>query len=133
MALDVVFDYDKWIKNSFFGIGSISQNSAREYYTKESVELGVAMSRGITPNTVGQFGIRYKAIRNYDFSAGSRLIGLAPALNAATARYASLFFSLRYDTRNSFVNPSGRWVLQGETELVPRSGLCNVAFTRLGT
>lgn len=132
IALEVVFDYDKWIKNSFFGIGNTSQYSTREYYTKEPFEISTAISRGITPNAVGLFGIRYKTIRNYNFSAGGRLIALAPAPNAATAHYVSLFLCLRYDTRNSYVNASRGLVLQGETELAPRSGLNNVAFTRFG-
>jgi outer membrane protein assembly factor BamA len=131
LALDLVVDYDKYIKNNFFGVGNMSSFSDRECYTREPVDISVALSRGFTSSLVGQLGWRYKTVRNFNFSEESRLRSLAPALNASRVSYASVFFSLRYDTRNSYINPSQGSVLQGDAEVVPHSGLENVTFTRL--
>jgi outer membrane protein assembly factor BamA len=56
---------------------------------------------------------------------------VSPALNSATARCHSLFASYRYDSRNSFINPSRGWVLQAEGEFAPQSGMTNVQLGRL--
>ncbi|MEK6571651.1 MAG: BamA/TamA family outer membrane protein, partial [Bacteroidota bacterium] len=42
-----------------------------------------------------------------------------------------MFLSFRYETRNSFINPSRGVVIQGETEFAPRTALSNVKFARL--
>jgi outer membrane protein assembly factor BamA len=131
LAVDLVVEYDKWIKNNFFGVGNTSSFSDREYYTREPLDLSLALSRGFTSTLVGQVGWRYKTVRNFNFSDDSRLRTLTPALNASRVSYASVFFTLRYDTRDSYINPSHGSVLQGEAEVVPHSGLENVTFTRL--
>jgi len=132
LAIDLVVDYDNWIKNSFFGVGNTSSFGDREYYTREPLEIALAFSRGFTSNLIGQVGSRYKTVRNSNFSEGSNLLNLPPSLNASMASFASVYFNLRYDTRNSFINPSQGIVLQGEAEFAPRTGLGNVGFTRLG-
>jgi outer membrane protein assembly factor BamA len=131
LALDLVVDYDKYIKHNFFGVGNTSSFSDEEHYTREPIDISLALSRGFTTSLVGQVGWRYKTIRNYSFSEESRLQSLPPSLNASRVSYASVFFSLRYDTRDSYINPSHGSVLQGEAEAVPHSGIENVTFTRL--
>jgi len=129
-ALDLVIDYDKWIKNSFFGIGSNSQYQEREYYTKEPLEVTLTIGRGFTTHWVGQLGARYKWVRNYGFESQSRLVNIPPELNRETARYTSILASVRYDTRNSFIHPWRGLVLLAELEHAPRLALGNVSFTR---
>jgi outer membrane protein assembly factor BamA len=129
-ALDLVIDYDKWIKNSFFGIGSNSQFQEREYYTKEPLEVTLTIGRGFSTHWVGQLGARYKWVRNYGFESQSRLVNLPPELNRETARYTSILASVRYDTRNSFIHPWRGLVLLAELEHAPRLALGNVSFTR---
>ena len=130
LAVDLIVEYDKWIKNNFFGVGNISSFSDREYYTREPLDVSLALSRGFTSSLVGQVGWRYKTVRNYNFSEESRLRSLPPGLNASRVSYASVFFHLRVDTRDSYINPSHGSVLQGEAEVVPHSGLENVTFTQ---
>nr|MBC8357895.1 BamA/TamA family outer membrane protein [Candidatus Aminicenantes bacterium] len=131
LAFDLMIDYDKWIENSFFGIGNNSEFEDREYYTREPFELCLTLSRGFSTYIVGQIGASYKTIKNYNFSEESRLENLQPELNHLRVKAASFFLNLRYDTRDSFVNPSSGLVLQGEAEIVPDTSLSNVAFTRL--
>jgi outer membrane protein assembly factor BamA len=131
LALDLVVDYDKYIKDNFFGVGNMSSFSDREYYTREPLDISVTLSRGFTSSLVAQVGCRYKTVRNYNFSEESHLRSLPPALNASRVSYASVFLNLRYDTRDSYIDPSQGTVLEGEAEVVPHSGLENVTFTRL--
>jgi outer membrane protein assembly factor BamA len=130
LALDLVIDYDKYIKNNFFGIGNESAFGDRETYTREPLDINLTLSRGISRRLVGQIGIRYKTVRNFNFSAESRLRDIPPVLDAGRAYYASVFSDWRFDSRDSFINPSRGLVLQGELEWAPGSGLGNVAFAR---
>ena len=130
LAVDFFVDYDKWVKNSFFGVGMSSSFDAREFYTKEPLELNLALSRGFTSAVVGSAGVRFRAVRNYGFSDESTLKTLPPELNAGRAEFASMFVQLRYDTRNSFINPASGSVLQLEYERAPASSAWNVSFTR---
>lgn len=130
LAVDFFVDYDKWISNSFFGVGMASSFDSREYYTKEPLELNLAFSRGFSSAVVGSAGFRFKAVRNYGFSDKSRLKTLPPVLNTGRADFASVFLQVRYDTRNSFIDPASGTVLQLELERAPVSSVWNVAFTR---
>jgi endonuclease/exonuclease/phosphatase family metal-dependent hydrolase len=130
LALDLVVDYDKYIKNNFFGMGHDSEFLAREIYTREPLDINFTLSRGFSRRLVGQLGLRYKTVRNFNFSPDSRLRALPPALNAGRADTASIFTNWRFDSRDSFINPSSGLVLQGELEWAPRSGLGNVEFVR---
>ena len=129
-AFDLVIDYDKWIKNSFFGIGNTSMYDSREFYTKEPLEISLTASRGFTPNLVSQAGMRYKTVKNSNFEETSRLINLNPSINSSRAEYASVFLNIRYDTGNSFINPSEGIVVQGEAEFVPAISLNDVSFSK---
>jgi len=131
VALDLTLDYDKMIKNSFFGVGNRSRYEDREYYTREPVEASFALSRGFTMKTVGQIGLKYATIENSNFSDESRLRDLPPGLNSARASYLSLFGNLRFDSRDSFIHPSEGIVLQAEAEYAPKMGWTNVRFGRL--
>jgi outer membrane protein assembly factor BamA len=103
LALDLLIDYDKWVAYSFFGIGNRSSFEDKETYT-----------------------------RNFNFSESSRLVALEPDLNSSRATSVALFSSVRYDTRDSYINPASGLVLQGDVEFASRAGPGNVEFTRLG-
>ncbi len=130
LAFDLTFDYDKWLKNNFYGVGNGSLFLNREQYTRVPIEFDMAFSRGFTSSFVGQAMIRHEAIQNFNFEPESRLRDLPPALNSGNATYTSGDLSLRYDTRNSFINPSRGIVLDGEAEFAPKWDLGNTSFER---
>ncbi len=130
VAIDLTIDYDKYIKNNFFGIGNKSNYNDNEEYTKEPLEIGLNFSRGFSKNFVGQFGLKYKIVRNFNYSDTSKLLELNSSFSAAKVNFSSLNFSLRYDTRNSFINPSKGVVLSGETEYAPQISFTNTSFVR---
>lgn len=130
LAVDLLVDYDKKIKNSFFGAGNGSKFEDREVYSKEPFEFNLALSRSFTTHLVGQIGFRYKSIKNFNFDEEGYLIDLEPELNQSAAKYTSLFGNVRYDTRDSFINPSRGVVLKGEVEFSLSSKISNVSFSR---
>jgi len=134
-SLDFLIDYDKWIKNSFFGLGNDSKFENREYYTREPFELSLTASRGFSQTFVGQLGARLKSTRNFNFEESGNpnsLIKLTSEMSPHNAKYLSLFLNLRYDTRNSFINPSRGVVVQAEEEFSPKFSFSNVSFNRVG-
>lgn len=131
LAIDLMVDYDRWIANSFFGIGNSSSYDNLETYTREPLDLRFVLSHGFSPHVVCQAGVRHEAIRNFDFSPDSRLVHLQPVLNRSRISFTSLLATLRYDTRKSYINPSCGLVLSVEVELVPHLGFNDVSFTRI--
>lgn len=119
LSIDFMIDYDKWISNSFFGIGADSKFSDREYYTREPLEYSLTIGRGIVKTFVVQSRIRSRSIRNSNFSDTGRLKTLPPYQNSGTARINSISLTTRYDSRISYVFPSSGIVLSGEMEYAP--------------
>lgn len=129
-AMDIVADYDKWTSAKFFGIGSGSSDDSVETYTREPLELSVALSRGFRKELVGSLAIRYRNILNSDWEPEGTLQALPPALNRSKATSLALMLSLSYDTRNSYVHPSSGTVLRLEAEGGPESFAANVGYFR---
>jgi outer membrane protein assembly factor BamA len=109
----------------------MSSFSDREYTARGPLDIRLTLSRGFISNLVCQVGWRYKTVQSLNFSQGSRLRSLPPSLNSSRVSYASIFFNLRCDIRDSYINPSHGTVLQGEAEFVPRSRLEDVRFSCL--
>ncbi len=133
LAVDLTIDYDKWIANSFFGIGNHSRFDDREFFTKEPLEIGLSLSHGFSVHSIGQCGIRFKTIRIYGFDASGCLQQLSPELRPSRVTYSSLVLGYRHDTRTSHVNPSSGLLAQAELELCPNVGMNDVSFTRIGS
>jgi endonuclease/exonuclease/phosphatase family metal-dependent hydrolase len=132
IALNLTVDYDKRIKNSFFGIGNNSRYEDREFYTSEPFEISLTFSKGFSQSLIGQIGLKYKNSRNYNFSDSSRLVSLLPTLNRSRMFFTSFTTLFMYDTRNSYINPSRGTVIKGEAEIASDWKLSNVSFVRGG-
>jgi outer membrane protein assembly factor BamA len=129
-SLDLVVDYDKWISNSFYGIGIGSRFGDRESYTKEPFEASLTVGRGFSSVLVGQLGVRFRAIRNSGFDPSGRMQYLPDADGRAS--YMSVFGVLRYDSRNNTVHPSTGIVLQADYEFAPDVTPGDASLSRSG-
>ncbi|MBC8145082.1 MAG: BamA/TamA family outer membrane protein, partial [bacterium] len=131
IAIDIELDYDRWIRNSYFGIGAGARFDDRRYYSREPLEASIAISRGFTTTIVGQFGARFTTVVNSGFIDSAKWNALpAPGL-AGRRSWGSMYGSLRLDTRNSTVNPTRGVVLQSDAEVAP--GIVgDVEFVTLG-
>jgi outer membrane protein assembly factor BamA len=79
---------------------------------------------------VGQAGLRYRAVSNSNFDEERGLFLSLPARYRRAVANVSLFGSYRYDTRDSYINPSKGIVLQGEVEHAFDMGGKAAPFTR---
>ncbi|MGA2586312.1 MAG: endonuclease/exonuclease/phosphatase family protein [Candidatus Aminicenantales bacterium] len=127
LAFDLTIDYDKMIKNNFFGVGNASLYADRVSYTREPVEISLTLSRGFTATTVGQAGLKYATVRN----SPPEGLALPSGLDIGRASSVSIFGNIRYDSRDSFIHPSEGIVLQAEAEYAPKAGAKTVSFTRV--
>ncbi|HAL56702.1 MAG TPA: hypothetical protein DCP63_09555 [Bacteroidetes bacterium] len=120
-AFDLAIDYDKFLKNNFYGVGNRSRKESREAYTKEPLEISGLVSRGFTTRFVGQLGLKYKTVRNFNLAGGGLLATTSPSLNQGRSYALTIIASIRYDSRDSYVNPHDGAVLQTELEVGRKS------------
>ncbi len=132
LSLDLSLAFNKFMKNKFFGVGSGTRFSDEERYTKEISDVRLTLSRGFTPQLVAQAGIHHRSVEPSNFEVGSVVYSMAAWLRKPVTN-TSLFANLRYDTRDSFINPTRGVVLQGEMEHIPDIGPNDVPYTRWAT
>jgi outer membrane protein assembly factor BamA len=128
LALDVNIDYNKWISYYFYGIGNQSNYDNRIKYTRKLVEFNITAGRGFSDHLVGQFAIGYKTIENSNTENNSHANSKYLVSQPSLVKYSSAILDIRYDTRNSFINPSHGIVFQGKVEFVPKIPQNNVSF-----
>ena len=131
LSIDFTVDYDKWITSNFFGIGNSSNYNDKQTYTKEPLEVGLIFGHAFSKAFVAQTGVKYKSVKQYNFTNQSELFLKYPQLKQGKIEYLSLLFNARFDTRNSFTNPSTGSVVQLESEIVPTTNFNDASFTRM--
>ncbi len=114
-ALDLKVQYDRNNQNNYFGLGNDSSYSDKETFNRQNTEVSVGLSRSFNSYLVGQIGYRYKWIRMSDFDPEGLLDDYFEA-DSSTKQYSNLYGNFRYDTRNSFTNPTRGLLLQEEIE-----------------
>lgn len=119
IAFDLTFDYDKWISYKFYSTYYNYQSgtpvSGSENYIREPIELTAMFSRGFTKDFVAELGARFKNISCYNFDS----TGLLQYRTPTEAKYISLIFNFRWDTRTNFINPLTGFVLEIDNEYSP--------------
>ena len=128
LSLDLIIDFDRWIAYYFYGIGNQSHYRDEEKYTRRLLETSLIFSRGFSEKIVGQFGLRYRNIANSAIKTESQLFTLLPALSQGTAESFSGYINGRFDSRDSFINPSNGHVIQVEAELAPVIPMNNLSY-----
>jgi endonuclease/exonuclease/phosphatase family metal-dependent hydrolase len=116
LSLDMVVEYDKYLKNSFFGLGNASQFKDRETYTKEPIEFSALFGRGFSRNLVLEAGMKYRIVRNFNYADTSLFAMTPPSLNQGTSSGFTVAVAARYDSRSSFIHPNRGDVVQLEVE-----------------
>ncbi len=130
IALDLLFDYDKMIHSTYYGIGPDARFDDREVYTSEPILLRAGLSRGFTPEMVGTVQAKFERIWSYGFASDSRLRDAAR--NATTSDQFSLMVQWRHDTRNSVLHTTRGMVVQLEVEQALDVGAHAGKWTRVG-
>ena len=116
LSFDLTVDYDKYLKNNFYGVGNTSSQSNFETYTKEPLDVLGVLSRGFTREFVAQVGLKYRTVRNYEYEPSGVFARSLPAVNLGRSSALTLTGGFRYDSRDSFVNPSRGLVAEATVE-----------------
>jgi len=129
LALDLSLTYNRFLKNKFFGVGNQTRFSDEEHYTRTISDIRLTLSRGITRQLVAQVGIHYRSVVPSNFETDSIIYSLSTYLRQPVTN-TSIFTNLRYDTRDSFINPTRGVVLQADMEHIPDLDMNDVPYTR---
>lgn len=131
-ALDLIFDYDKWIDYKYhsteyqYETGKVV--NAVESYIREPIELTLMISRGYLKDFVAELGFRFRNISCYGFDSSGVLITLFPS----EIKYLSIVFNFRLDTRTNFNNPLDGFVIEIDNEYSPDILKRNHSFYKFG-
>ena len=135
LALDVVFDYDKWTNYRYYGVEYFyERDSLLEYetYTREPFEISTLISSGITNTFVTSIGLKYRTISSYNFDTNGELQKFDGSFNNRFINTLSLQASIKWDSRNNFINPNKGIVLQIDAEYAPNLSFTNEEYFKLG-
>lgn len=116
LSFDLIVDYDKYLKNNFYGVGNASREVDRDKYTKEPLEILGVFSRGFSREFVAQLGLKYRTVRNFNYDPDKLFARSLPAINHGRSSAATFYASARYDSRDSYINPSRGQAVQAEFE-----------------
>ena len=135
LALDLIIDYDKWINYRYYGVEYFNnQDSLTDYetYTREPFEISSILSRGFTKTLVASMGLKYKTISSYNFAINGELIKTDNDFNNRFIRTLSILVTIRWDSRNNFINPVKGTVLQMDADYAPKLSFNNEDYLKLG-
>lgn len=128
LAVDVLFDYDKFVAYNFFGVGNQSKFEDKEIYTRQLIETSAMFNRGFSELLVGQIGLKYKKIESWNFDSEGKLIQLLPDSNRTYLEYSSLYLNCRYDSRDSYIHPTKGVVVQADLDWSPNISWNSIHF-----
>lgn len=112
LAADLLIDYDKFLKAKFFPGYDNGTDAGLETYVREPIEAALTLSRGFTREVSAGVILSLKSVSNYDFPKGSAITSTHVASDHGTSRFASGGLRVRYDSRDSYVNPRRGLVLE---------------------
>ncbi len=118
LALDVKIEYNKLLKSNFFGIGNGSQDNEFQF-PKETSKLEVTLSRAFKKRLVGELGFRYTHCSVYGFDPSRQTIN-DETPGAGETRVSAVSARLRYDTRDSYINPRREFKIELQGELAEK-------------
>lgn len=131
LALDVVLDFDKLAKSNYFGIGNMTQDNDHQF-PRESLKSSSLVSWSISRRLIGGAGIRVAHYVAYDYELSWQTItGETPGACLNEVLATSVF--LRFDTRDSWINPRRGIKIELQVERGLNSGFADWDFwkTRL--
>jgi outer membrane protein assembly factor BamA len=135
LAVDLIIDYDKWLNYRYYGVEYFNnRDNLVEYetYTREPFEISAIISRGFTEKLIASTGIKYRTISSYNFDPNGELIKTNGNFNKPYINTLSLLTTLRWDSRNSFINPDNGVVAQLDVEYAPELSFTHEHYLKFG-
>ena len=142
LALDVTLEYDKWKNYNLYyynleveGINSSDQQvEYKDQCVYELVETKIFLNRAFRKDLTSSLGLKFKSTSSYDYRRDTILTSPENVENKyqedPSVKYLSANLNAKWDTRNSFINPSTGLVLEIELEYAPDILEDNSSFFR---
>lgn len=142
IALDVTFEYDKWKNYNlyYYRLENEETNPAyqnvefKDQCSYELVEANIFLNSAFRKDLTGSIGLKFKSISTYDYRQDSELPSPDEVENKfleyPSVKYLSANLNAKWDTRNSYINPSTGLVLEIELEYAPNILEDNSSFFR---
>ena len=142
LALDVTFEYDKWKNYNLYyynleveGINyADEQVEFKDQCIYELVEANIFLNSAFRKDLTGSLGLKFKSTSTYDYRRDTILTSPENVENkyqeTPSVKYLSANLNAKWDTRNSYINPSTGLVLEIELEYAPNILEDNSSFFR---
>jgi hypothetical protein len=142
LALDVTFEYDKWKNYNLYNYNpevegtndADEQAELKDQCIYELVEANIFLNRAFRKDLTGSLGLKFKSTSTYDYRRDTILTSPENIENkyheAPSVKYLSANLNAKWDTRNSYINPSTGLVLEIELEYAPDIFNENSSFFR---
>ncbi len=142
LAMDISFEYDKWKNYNlyYYALNDEMTNPADrniEFNDKciyEMMETKIILNSAFEEDMTGLIGLKFKTLSTYNYRRDEKLTAPEELKNIFTAapslKYVSANLNAKWDTRNSYINPSDGLVLEAEFEYTPDFFDNNCAFFR---
>ncbi len=109
LAFDMKLEYDKFLKSNFFGFGNDSENNDWQF-PKEITKLELTLGRAFTERIICEIGLFFNHTSVYGYEEINPVISTdVPGTGENLTSY--LTARLRWDTRDSLINPHKGWKL----------------------
>jgi len=128
-AVDFIFEYDKWKNYNlyYYSRNSLEQSDQQDDYTDkcvyEFIDARVLFNLALRKDITGWLGIKFNSIASYNYQRDSEIDSPAivknPFLKTPSVKYLSANLNCKWDTRNSYINPSNGYVFEMELEYAP--------------
>jgi Omp85 superfamily domain len=131
LALDVSFEYDKWKNYNLYYYGFENEETNPVYQNVEFtdqcnyelIETKIFLNHAFRKDLTGWFGLKFSSIVTYNYKVDSELTSSEEVENKfledPSVKYLSANLNAKWDTRNSYINPSTGLVLEIELEYAP--------------
>ncbi len=114
LALDLTVGFEKMLKSNFFGIGNHTRDNENQF-PKELGDIRLILSRAFLPTFIAEAGCRFSTYCAYGYDPAWGT--MSPSVpGAGESKGAALFAGLRWDTRDSQINPRRGFRLYGAAE-----------------
>lgn len=131
LAIDLSFEYDKWKNYKLYYYGWDNESlkfleppvELIDQCVNETIETKIVFNHAFQPDLTGFLAFKFKSISIYDIGRDSTVYNPEifddKLLYNSSTKYLSVNINGKWDTRNSYINPSYGIVLEADIEFAP--------------
>jgi outer membrane protein assembly factor BamA len=128
LSFDAVMEYNKLLKGNFFGFGNESADNEWQF-PRELSRIEFSVGHAFTSSLIGEIKSQYIHTSIYDYLDENPLMSVDVPGEGARQTF-SLSSKLRWDTRDSHINPHIGWNINATADLALKWFATDFAFRR---